>query len=218
MLFAAVIIIVPFITVSFLSRYDWRLRKISKTETEVHYSKISWWKGAIYLLSLGLLFIAISLYFAVRKITYSNIGILDFIIVFSAFSFLYSKAKKIKLKKKEGSGFYLEEEIRKEDTSVLPAEEIKKENNPASSHNRATPGSYVVDFWKNYKKVSLPFIFLVISLFLGWRYYDQAQKREAACLQLAEYRRSVYWIKYGGETRIFKTQSEAMNYCLKVLK
>lgn len=125
MLFLAVIIIAPFIIVFFLSRYDWRLRKITKAETEVHYSKITWWKGTIYLLSLGLLFIAIALYFAVRKITYNNIGILDFIIVFGAFSFLYSKAKKIKLKKKEeGFGFYLVEEVKKED--FLTSDQVVK--------------------------------------------------------------------------------------------
>lgn len=72
-------------------------------------------------------------------------------------------------------------------------------------------------YWLN-KRIVLLILFLVTGALLGWRYYDRAQKREAACLQLAEYRRDVYWIKYGGETRIFKTQAEAMNYCLKVVR
>ena len=92
--------------------YFFRKKSVPKTETEIHYSKIPWWKGAIYFLLLGLLIVvAVSFYLIMKRF-----GTLEWFIIFSIGSFLYRGVKKIKLMKKEGTfGFYLVEEVKKED-------------------------------------------------------------------------------------------------------
>lgn len=71
------------------------------------------------------------------------------------------------------------------------------------------------------KKMLLLFFIAAIGALgiFSWRYY-QAQTREVACLKQIEYRgtNTSYRISDGGNTRLFKTQAEAMNYCLKVMR
>lgn len=69
-----------------------------------------------------------------------------------------------------------------------------------------------------HKIIYLIGIFVVVGLVVTWQYYNRAQY-ERVCLKRIEYRPSKSSI---GFYRInddnFKTQDEAMNYCLKVLK
>lgn len=81
-----------------------------------------------------------------------------------------------------------------------------------------------VAVWGKYKKKFLVafVIVLVITGALTIReYYVQLEQNELVCLQRIEYRggsAEYYRIIDGGDYRNFKTQSEAMNYCLRVLQ
>ena len=76
--------------------------------------------------------------------------------------------------------------------------------------------------WAHHKKLLFLFVFLIILIVFGWNYYNQSQKREASCLQQIKYGGkgvdSYYKLEGGKNTSFFKTQKEALNYCLKVLK
>lgn len=74
----------------------------------------------------------------------------------------------------------------------------------------------------NKKDIILPIFTLIFFGFiaLGAYYYNQLQKREINCLKKIDYLGTTkrYRIKELGDYRFFKTQDEAMNYCLKVLR
>lgn len=65
-----------------------------------------------------------------------------------------------------------------------------------------------------YKRTALIVIVIIIGLVMGWLYYNWKQD-ELDCLQRVDYRGGTLYT-IDGEDR-FKTQEEAMNYCLKVL-
>lgn len=73
-------------------------------------------------------------------------------------------------------------------------------------------------FWKH-KRVLIIGIVIVVLLIVWWLYNSQ-KKNELNCLQRIEYRAGSanYYRIDGSENRRFKTQTEAMNYCLKVLR
>ncbi len=113
----AAIILLPF--------YIFRKKGAPKTETEINYSKMPWWRGAIYFIGLALIFMIVLSYFVLKEERAFNFGMLGWLIIFSIFISLYSKAKKIKFKKKERTfGFYLVEEVKKED--VLTSSQVEK--------------------------------------------------------------------------------------------
>ena len=372
--------------------YFFRKKSVLKAEAETNYSKMPWWKGMIYALLLGLLLIAVSFYFAVKKELGINLGILGWAIILGLWIFLYGKAKKIKFKKKdEAFGFYLAEEVKKEDflasaqivkqqsiwskkeglkhiithlpfvpkahigrkdfffgylllmavgvllgiisyiplgksgillgiiifvalsyvvatwftkrfidikpeinakpiqitlfilllfvsifssiqnaltnefkTSILSGSLDVSENtfsiltgitiiyavlglplflfflfllftkghrtkitdNPVATLKSVNHKSHwtiphdIVAFLVKHKKPFLLSILSVAAMFVGWKYYDQSQKREVACLKKIEYRGSGtnYKIRDGSKSLLFKTQDEAMNYCLKIMR
>lgn len=73
--------------------------------------------------------------------------------------------------------------------------------------------------FEKHKKLLL-IVLAIASLIVGWIYYSQKQN-ELICLRRIEYRGNgstgLYIIKNGESLPYFKTQNEAMNYCLKVL-
>ena len=87
--------------------YFFRKKSVPKAETEIYYSKMPWWRGAIYFIGGALLFVFILSYLVLKEEIGFNLGMLGWLIIFSILFLLYAKAKKIKLKKKEGTfGFY----------------------------------------------------------------------------------------------------------------
>lgn len=139
--------------------YFFRKKSAPKVETEIYYSKIPWRSGIIYALLLVLLIFVIIF----KPIFGVRFGTLEWFVVFSILSFLYSKTRKVKLKKSEkGFGFYLVKEIKTESNSFQPVEQVKKENNPVLSPNRITPHIYIINFWKNHKRIFAVFAILVI--------------------------------------------------------
>lgn len=66
-------------------------------------------------------------------------------------------------------------------------------------------------------------IVIIVFLIAGWVYYYQEENKtqnetnELACLQQIKYRGNTIYRIEGESDRNFKTQEEAMNYCLKVL-
>ena len=95
-----------FVAIILLPFYIFRKKNVQETKIKVHYSKMPWWKGAVYCLSLGLLFIVAVIW----KSTNTRFGILG-IVILSVCILIYSRAKKITLKKKgSGFGFYFAEE------------------------------------------------------------------------------------------------------------
>lgn len=96
--------------------FVWK-KKTHKDETETHYSKISWRKGLIYALPLAS---ALILIIVVKPTLGIRFGALEWFITFSALSFLFSKTKKIQLRKREGGfSFYLIEKTKTENDRVL---------------------------------------------------------------------------------------------------
>ncbi len=94
------------------------LKREVEDNMEIILITIPWWKGVIYFLSLGLLFIGILAYFVLKDEIGINLGIIEWVIIIALFMFLHSKSKKIKIRKKIGSfSFYLVEEGKKEDSS-----------------------------------------------------------------------------------------------------
>ena len=105
--------------------YFFSKKNVSKTEIEIHYSKISWLRGAIYFIGTALLFIFILFYMVLKEEIGFNLGMLGWLIIFSILFPLYKKCEKIKLKKKEGTfRFYLIEEVKKED--ILTSAQVVK--------------------------------------------------------------------------------------------
>lgn len=178
-------------------------------ETEVHYSRVPWWRAVLYSISLGFLFIVILFYFILKNELDINLGMLGWLIIFGAFGTLYSQVRKVKFKKKDnGLGFYLVEETKKK--SLAP---------PTNSKYSWTILQISRSFWARNKKILLFILFFVVFLMLGWNYHSQSKKRELACLKEIEYRsgNNTYKIEVGNKSQYFKTQDEAMNYCLKVV-
>jgi len=106
--------------------YFFRKKSVPKAETEIYYSKMPWWRGAIYFIGGALLFVFILSYLVLKEEIGFNLGMLGWLIIFSILFLLYAKAKKIKLKKKEGTfGFYLVEEFTR-DNSLLGTQEVRK--------------------------------------------------------------------------------------------
>lgn len=104
-------------------------------------------------------------------------------------------------------------------------------NTSTNTEKRETtsPNSGKSGIFLRRKKTLLIVVVIVVCLIIGWKLYDQSQKREAACIEAVRYAGSRgYRIIRGGALtlleirmegrRYFKTQSEAMDYCLKVLK
>ena len=95
---------------------------------------------------------------------------------------------------------------------------LKNASESAEEENQVLPtGERTTPFWKR-KKTLL--VVIVIRLIAGWIYYDRAQNEaqdERTCLQQIEYRGNAIYRIDGESGRNFKTQEEAMNYCLKVL-
>ena len=97
------------------------------------------------------------------------------------------------------------------------SESVEKGKQVVSAGDEAMP------FWKH-KKMFL--IGVVIILIAGWVYYDWEQNKtqdevdELTCLQRIEYHPSASGAGFYRIDRdtFFKTQTEAMNYCLKFLK
>lgn len=75
--------------------------------------------------------------------------------------------------------------------------------------------------WIKYKKKFLV-IFVVAFIIIGAltvvEYRNQSEQNELFCLQRINYRGSTIYRIEGEDFRNFKTQSEAMNYCLKVIR
>lgn len=78
---------------------------------------------------------------------------------------------------------------------------------------------HIRSFFKNDRRAVFLAI-IIIAILGGWwmAYRSERRTAELACLQEIEYRVSSYRILEGGNIRHFKTQNEAMNYCLKVLR
>lgn len=79
----------------------------------------------------------------------------------------------------------------------------------------------VKGIWIKHKKKFLV-IFVVILIITGvltiLEYYNQSKQNELSCLQRINYRGSTIYRIEGEAFRNFKTQDEAMNYCLKVIR
>src|SRR3989344_3824373 len=68
--------------------------------------------------------------------------------------------------------------------------------------------------FRSFKKIFLVGIVIVISLIVLGIYYDRTQN-ELACLKRINYRGNTIYRIDNVDSRNFKTQDEAMNYCLK---
>lgn len=83
-----------------------------------------------------------------------------------------------------------------------------------------TPNNVEGVWIKNKKKFLIIFViaFIIIGAFASLEYRNQSKQNELACLQLIKYRGSTIYRIEGEDFRNFKTQDEAMNYCLKVIR
>lgn len=98
-----------------------------------------------------------------------------------------------------------------------------EDDNSSNSNHPPIKNPKKVTGGKN-KKMLVVLIGIVGILITGWQYYNKTQNDERACLQRVEFHGSSSNPSYritdiqGGGWRPFKTQDEAMNYCMKVLK
>ena len=102
----------------------------------------------------------------------------------------------------------------------IKIETIWKSRSRIKNTHESAEKEKVMSFWRH-RSTLLIGIIIAVCLIAGSIYYNWTQDKkqeELACLQMVYYRgSSIYRIK-GEEGRNFKTHTEAMNYCLKVLK
>jgi hypothetical protein len=55
---------------------------------------------------------------------------------------------------------------------------------------------------------------ILLAIVIGYLYYQNQQKKEWGCLQIIEYRVEYYRLNLPEGKKIFKTQNEAIEYCL----
>lgn len=72
-----------------------------------------------------------------------------------------------------------------------------------------------IRFWR--RKKALFICAVVVALLIVGVIYHNRTQNELACLEKIDYRGSTIYRIEGESDRKFKTQAEAMNYCLKVL-
>jgi len=203
--------------------YFLRKKKVPLNNTEAHYSIIPLWKGMLFVLAEVLLFIAL-LSYVVLKSEGIDIGFLPIILILGALIFFHNKNRKIGFRKTEWWSFSLVEKIADKnkvlentDTNAAP----RPQTTPTVQEKRSSENTLVLRknakaLWIKHKKKILIVggIILIVTM---WGYYHQLQQDERACLQRVYYRSGTIY-KIENEGRNFKTQDEAMEYCLKVLK
>lgn len=184
------------------SKQSQDIKGTTKEEMEYQQIPVPLWKGVFYMLMEGLLFILLLAYFLLKNEIGFKVPFLVLILIFGGLIILHSKNKKIKIRFRKGSSI------------LSTTKEIKTEARPLLTLNK------IGTVWAKHKKKLLVVsgaILIIIGAFSVRGNYSQSKRDELDCLQRVEYRGgTIYRIK--DEYRNFKTQTEAMNYCLKVLK
>ncbi len=186
--------------------------------------KVSWWKVAIYIL---LLILSAGFILAIQVLKsegiYIRLGFIGWIILFGVASFSYYNMKKIEFKRM-GWKFFPVRKIEykgdeRADSFITKQKELK--NNHFEQ---------LVAIRKYYKKsivIFIGFVVLVLVSIFIYSSYVTSQKNKQFCLQSINYLGTRYLIddskgnhirKPNGNTAIFKTKNDAMEYCLTFLK
>ncbi len=102
---------------------------------------------------------------------------------------------------------------------VIKIETAWRKRSHAKNNNEGVEKEKILSFGRH-KRVLLIGVVVAVFLIAGSVYYSWMQDKkedELACLQRIEYRGGTIYRIDGEGSRNFKTQSEAMNYCLKVI-